>query len=248
MEVKFLQKIVGRILKADKEFGFFEKNDIIGVGVSGGKDSLILLEALGRIKKFLNFNLKLFAITVDVGFFKKDQQFKSIEKICEKYDISHIVKKTKIKEVVFEHKKQKNPCSLCSTLRKGALNDIAKEKGCNKVAFGHHLDDVVETFFMNLFMCGQINCFKPITYFSRQQIYLIRPLIFVLEEQIKKVLKRLNYIPIKNLCPKDRDSYRQTIKNFLNNQEKNDKGFKKRIFNAMRKNGKNGWGFIKQNN
>lgn len=242
-----MQKIIGLILKANKEFNFFEKNDKIGVGVSGGKDSLILLEALGRIKKFLNFNLELVAITIDLGFFEKKEQFKQVKKICEEYSICYILKKTKIKDVVFEHKKQKNPCSLCSTLRKGALNEVAKKQGCNKVAFGHHLDDVVETFFMNLFMCGQLCCFKPVTYFSRQQIFLIRPLVFVLEEQIVKVLEKLRFKTIKNSCPKDKLSYRQKIKDFLNAQQKTDKGFKKRIFNAMRKNGKNGWGFVKQN-
>ena len=239
-----MQKIVGKILKANEEFKMFEKGDRIAVGVSGGKDSLILLEGLCRIRKFLNFGIELIAITIDLSFSDKEEQYKSMKQICNYYGVLYIIEKTEIFDIVFNVKKQeKNPCSLCSKLKKGVLNTIAKENGCNKVAFGHHLDDVVETFLMNLFIEGRIACFSPITFFSRQNLYLIRPLIFAQERQIKRAIKDLNFEVSKILCPKDGYTYREKIKEFLREKEKEDKGFKKRIFGALRRSGISGWGF-----
>ncbi len=238
-----MQKIVGKILKANREFGLIKKGDKIAVGVSGGKDSLILLEGLARIQKFLDLDIEIIAITIDLGF-EKEEDHKTARGICEKYDILYIVERTEIFNIVFNEKKQeKNPCSLCSKLKKGVLNTIAKENGCNKVAFGHHLDDVVETFLMNLFIEGRIGCFSPVTFFSRQDLFLVRPLIFVEERQIKKTLKNLNFTVSKSLCPKDGDTYRETMKKFLMEKEKSDKGFKKRIFGAIRRGNIAGFGF-----
>lgn len=238
-----MQKIIGKILKANKEFGLIKKGDKIAVGVSGGKDSLILLEGLARIKKFLDLDIDVIAITIDLGF-ENEEDYTTARKICEKYNILYIIERTEIFNIVFNEKKQgKNPCSLCSKLKKGVLNTIAKENGCNKVAFGHHLDDVVETFLMNLFIEGRIGCFSPITFFSKQGLFLIRPLIFVEEQQIKKTLKSLNFVVSKSLCPKDGNTYRETMKNFLVEKEKNDKGLKKRIFGAIRRGNIAGFGF-----
>ncbi len=246
MREKLLQKIIGKILKADKEFKLFEKKDRIAVGVSGGKDSLILLEAMGRIYKFLKFDIEIIAVTIDLGFDDNFKVYENVRKICEKFNVEYVVEKTCIADIVFNKKKEKNPCSLCSKLRKGILNSIAKEKGCNKVAFGHHFDDVVETFFMNLFVEGRISCFSPVTYFSRKDLFLIRPLVFVKEKEIIKTVKNLNFSIIKNLCPKDGKTHRQVIKNFLFEKEKEDRGFKNRIFGALRRNGLNGWSFCSQ--
>lgn len=238
-----MQKIIGKILKANEEFNMIEKGDKIAVGVSGGKDSLILLEGLCRIRKFLNLDVEVIAISIDLSF-STETNYESAKKICNYYDIPYIIEKTEIFDIVFNLKKQnKNPCSLCSKLKKGVLNKIAKEKGCNKVAFGHHLDDVVETFLMNLFVEGRIACFAPVTFFSRQKLYLIRPLIFVEEGQIKRTIKTLNFKIFKSLCPKDGDTYRQKMKEFLREKERKDKGFKKRIFGALRRSGISGWGF-----
>ena len=237
----FLQNVVGKILKANEEFSLFEKKDKIAVGVSGGKDSLILLEGLCRIQKFLNLNIKIIAITIDLGVTAEKEEYFNIKKICEKFSVEHVVEYSNIFDVVFNKKKEKNPCSLCSKLRKGILNGIAKEKGCNKVAFGHHLDDFVETFIMNLFSEGRISCFSPKTFLSRQSLFLIRPLVFVEEKQIKKTIKNLGFNVTKSLCPKDGNTYRQVIKNFLEEKEKEDKGFKKRIFGAIRRSKINGW-------
>lgn len=239
----FLQKIIGKILKANKEFGLFENGDRIVIGVSGGKDSLILLKAMCHIKKFLNFKIDLLAVTIDMGFSVKADVagYDDILNICYDAKVRHEIVKTQIADIIFKFKKQKSPCSLCSKFRRGIINNFAKENGCNKIAFGHHMDDVIETFIMNLFIEGRIGCFSPYTYFSRKEISLIRPLVFVKEKQIKRAIKDLNLNIIKNVCPKDKNTYREKIKEFLREKERCDKGFKNRIFGAIRRNGMNGW-------
>ena len=238
-----MQKIIGKILKAHDEFNMFEEKDNIAVGVSGGKDSLILLEAMGRISKFLRFGINVVAITIDLGFGENVEKYEQVREICERFKIEYIIKNTQIADIVFNKKKEKNPCSLCSKLRKGILNLIAKEKGCNKIAFGHHFDDVVETFIMNLFIEGRISCFSPVTYFSKRNLFLIRPLVFVKEKDIKRTIKSLKFKVVENLCPKDGATKREEIKNFLCESEKQNVGFKSRIFGALRRNGLNGWGY-----
>lgn len=229
------------MVKADKEFKLIKNGDVIAVGVSGGKDSLVLLEGLCRLKKFLKYNISIIAITVDMGL-DSNLQYDVVYDICGRYDISYIVEKTNIGNLVFNIRREARPCSLCSKMRKGVINSIAKEKGCNKVAFGHNFDDVIETFIMNLFAEGRISCFSPITYFSNNDLYLIRPLVFAAECDIKKALKSLKLTAIKNSCPADGNTYRQVVKNFLEQQQLKDSGFKSRIFAALRGSGINGWG------
>ncbi len=236
-----LQNIIGKMVKANKEFKLIENGDVIAVGVSGGKDSLVLLEGLCRLKKFLKYDISIIAITVDMGL-DSSVQYDVVYNICSRYDVCYIVEKTNIGNLIFNVRKEARPCSLCSKMRKGVINSIAKKKGCNKVAFGHNFDDVIETFIMNLFAEGRIACFSPITYFSDNDLYLIRPLVFAPEYCIKKALKSLNLTAIKNSCPADGNTYRQVIKNFLTQQQLKDSGFKCRIFTALRSSGVNGWG------
>ena len=228
-----MHKIIGRVLQANNEFNLIENGDKIAVGVSGGKDSFVLLKALIHIKKFLNFNIDVMAITVDMGFDEDINKYSAIEKLCFESEIKYIVKKTKVANIVFKERKEKNPCSLCSKMRRGIINSVAKENLCNKVAFGHNFEDVVETFIMNLFVGGRIFCFSPKTYFSDNNLYLIRPLVFVKEEAIKKVVLSLNFDVIKNPCPEDGNTYRQTIKELINSEEKRCRGFKHRLFGAL---------------
>ena len=237
-----MQKIFGFIKKAIDEFDLIEAGDKIAIGVSGGKDSLILLEGLCRVKKYLRLDFSIIAITLDLQFSGAPSDYACVKNICYNYNIPYIVKLTDIGEVIFNIRKETHPCSLCARMRRGALHDIAKENGCNKIAFGHHLDDAVETFLMNLFNEGRIGCFAPKTYLSRKNITLIRPLVFVSESEVCRVAKKLGFQVVGNACPADGKTARQSTKEFVASREKVDSGFKKRIFGAMRRAGIDGWG------
>lgn len=238
-----MQKILGLMRKAIHEFDLIEDGDKVAIGVSGGKDSLILLEGLSRIKTFLPINLDIIAITLDLQFDNTPSDYSSIQAICDKYKIPYIVQTTNIADVVFNIKKEPHPCSLCARMRRGALHDAAKKNNCNKIAFGHHFDDAVETFIMNLFNEGRIDCFSPKTYLSRKDITLIRPLVFASEQEIIRVANKLDLKIVKNKCPVDGKTNRQATKEFLAEKEKSDPGFKDRIFGAIRRKNINGWGF-----
>ena len=237
-----MRKIFGLIKKAIDEFNLIETGDKIAIGVSGGKDSLLLLEGLCRIKKYLRLDFKILAVTLDLQFGGVSSNYDCVKNICDNYNIPYIVKLTDIGDVVFKIRKEAHPCSLCARMRRGALHDIAKENGCNKIAFGHHLDDAVETFLMNLFNEGRIGCFAPKTYLSRKDITLIRPLVFVSENEIYSAVKKLGFTVSKSICPADGKTARQLTKEFVARREKADCGFKKRIFGAVRRAGIDGWG------
>lgn len=238
-----MQKIMGFIRKACQEFQLIENGDRIAVGVSGGKDSLALLAGLAGMRRFAEFSYELVAITLDPGFNGKQNDYEEVARLCEKLDVPFKLVHTNIGEIVFDIRKEPNPCSLCAKLRRGALHDAAIEAGCNKIALGHHKDDVIETFIMNLFKEGRVGCFAPKTYLSRKQITMIRPLVFAPESQIISSCKRNGLEVVKSVCPADKNTTRETTKQFLNDMEKKDKGFKLRIFTALRKSGVNGWGF-----
>ncbi|MDE5600245.1 MAG: tRNA 2-thiocytidine biosynthesis TtcA family protein [Oscillospiraceae bacterium] len=239
-----MQKTIGLMRKAIQEFNMIENGDKIAVGVSGGKDSLVLLEGLCRLKLFMPIKFDIVVLTLDLQFKRKQTDFSEIKKICDKYFVPYVVKLTEIGHIVFDIKKETHPCSLCARMRRGALHDLAILNGCNKIAFGHHFDDVVETFMMNLFNEGRIACFSPKTYLSRKNITLIRPLVLTPEIEIKRAAKRTGLKVLKSSCPVDGTTNRQTVKEFLNQREKLNKGFKDRIFGAMRRAGINGWGFL----
>lgn len=238
-----MQKILGLIRKAIHEFDLIENGDKVAVGVSGGKDSLVLLEGLGRIKTFLPISFEIVAITLDLQFNNTPSNYSSIKKMCDKYNIPYVIQQTNIADIVFNIKKEKHPCSLCARMRRGALHDAAKNSNCNKIAFGHHFDDAVETFIMNLFNEGRIDCFSPKTYLSRKNITLIRPLVFAKEQEIISASNKLDLEIVKNKCPVDGKTNRQITKEFLAKKEKSDPGFKDRIFGAIRRKNINGWGF-----
>jgi tRNA(Ile)-lysidine synthetase-like protein len=238
-----MKKILSHVRRACQEFELIENNDKIAVGVSGGKDSLTLLAALAAMRRFSEFNYDIHAITMDSRFFGQDGDFSSVKRLCEKLDVPFTLIKTDIYEVVFDIRREKNPCSLCAKMRRGALHDAAVAAGCNKIAFAHHLDDVIETFMMNLFKEGRVGCFAPKSYLSRKDITLIRPLVLIPEHTIISFCKHSNFEIVKSPCPIDKTTYRQEIKEFLQEKEYQDKGFKLRIFTALRKSGVDGWGF-----
>ncbi|MCL1789710.1 MAG: tRNA 2-thiocytidine biosynthesis TtcA family protein [Oscillospiraceae bacterium] len=238
-----MQKILSYVRRACQEFDLIQNGDKIAVGVSGGKDSLVLLAALAQMRRFSQFDYTLHVITMDPRFFGKDGDFSPVARFCEKLDVPFTLIKTDIYEVVFDIRKEKNPCSLCAKMRRGALHDAALAEGCNKIALAHSFDDVIETFMMNLFMEGRLGCFSPKSYLSRKDLTLIRPLVLVPEGVVTGCVNKNNFEVVKSPCPVDKATYRQEMKEFLRQKEREDKGFKLRIFTALRKSNIDGWGY-----
>ena len=243
---KELKRLSGTVRKTVEKYNMIENGDKIAIGVSGGKDSLALLCALSSLKKFLGKTFELCAIYIDTGLF--DAGYKGgentgffIEKLCGDLSVPLHIVSTDIARVVFMEKEEKNPCSLCAKMRRGALQNTAKELGCNKLALGHHLDDAVETFMMNLFNEGRVGAFPPVNYFDRSEITLIRPLVETPEKDITYFITKSAITPIKNPCPMDKSSERERIKELLREIDKTHKGVKGKIFGAMERAGGDGY-------
>ncbi len=238
-----MQKILGFMRKAITEFDMIQDGDRIAVGVSGGKDSVALLKGLVLLKRFIGIDYEVVGITLDPGFNGKQTDYSPIEKMCVEMDCEYVIKRTQIGEIVFDIRKEPNPCSLCARMRRGALHDAAVQLGCNKIALGHHYNDAVETFVMNLFNEGRVGCFAPTTYLSRKDITMIRPLVLTTEKDIISSVKRANLPIVKSVCPADGVTSRQKTKEFLAERERTDEGFTCRLFGALRRSGINGWGY-----
>lgn len=242
-----MQKILGYMRKAIQEFDLIQDGDKIAVGVSGGKDSLALLLGLIALRKFIGIDYGLTAVTLDPMFGGVEGDYSAVARLCEENGIEYILERTRIGEIVFDIRREEHPCSLCARMRRGALHDAAKKAGCNKVALGHHYNDAVETFMMNLFIEGRIGCFSPKSYLSRKDLWLIRPLVFAPESAIKSAIRRNNIEVVKSVCPADGVTKREEMKEFLRQREYEDKGFTDRLFGAMRRAGINGWGYRNAN-
>lgn len=238
-----MQKIMGYVRRAVQEFGLIDEGDKIAVGISGGKDSLVLLSALAGMRRFEAFSYDIVAVTIDPGFNGVPNNYDAVARLCDRLQVPFSLVHTQIGEIVFDIRKEPNPCSLCANMRRGALHDAAKAAGCNKLALGHHNDDVIETFMMNLTKEGRIGCFSPKTHLDRKDITVIRPLVFAPESQVSAACKRNNLEVVKSVCPADKTTVRQQTKEFLADMERRDKGVKQRIFSALRKSGIDGWGY-----
>lgn len=239
-----MQKILGYMRKAIQNYGLISDGDRILVGVSGGKDSLVLLEGLVLLRRFIGIDYEVVAVTLDMGFKDKKPDFSPISERCEKMGVEYRVIPTQIGEIVFDVRKEPSPCSLCARMRRGALHDAANELGCNKVALGHNYDDAVETFVMNLFTEGRIGCFAPSTYLSHKKVTVIRPLVLAPEKEIRRAARKNELPVVKSVCPADGHTNRQKTKDFLADMERNDHGFKDRLFGAMCRANVDGWGGI----
>ena len=226
-----LKRILSFVRRAVDDYGMIDDGDVIAIGVSGGKDSLTLLEAMAQMRRFYPKKYTVKAITIDMGF--EDADFTPIKNFCEGLDVEFKAVKTEISRIIFDVRKESNPCSLCAKMRRGALHLAAKEMGCNKVALGHHFDDAVETFMMNLFFEGRIGCFSPVTYLSNRDITLIRPLIYAEERDVSYFARKRSLPIYKNPCPEDRNTEREKMKILLAGIEKGNKGLRHRIFHAM---------------
>jgi len=235
-----MQKLLSRVRRAIDEYGMIAEGDKIAIGVSGGKDSLTMLLALAKLQLFYPHKYEICAITLDMGFESVD--FSPIQQFCDELGVNYVLKKTDLKEIIFDIRQEKNPCALCAKMRRGALHDAALEEGCNKVALGHHHDDVIETFFLSLIYEGRVNCFSPVTYLDRKNIHLIRPLIYTTEADVRSIVKRTSIPVVHNPCPANGNTKRQEIKDMLTDMSKTDKELKKRLFTAIQNSGITGWG------
>lgn len=234
-----MQKILSSMRKAIEDYKMIEENDKIAVAISGGKDSMTLLLALKALQRFYPKHFDLIAVSINPGFDFFDTSF--IKEICHSLDITFIEETSHIKEIVFDIRKEKNPCSLCANLRRGILNSIAIQEGCNKIALGHNEDDVLETFIMNLFYTGSISTFAPKSYMDRSKITLIRPLIYTSEKNIKRFIKKNQVQIMPKACPMDGISKREDMKNLIKNLQINIPHIRANLYGAIKRGNIKGW-------
>ena len=236
-----MQKIMGYLRRAVEEYQMLANGDVVAVGVSGGKDSVALLAGLAGVRRFLGVDFRLEAITLDNCFDGVETDFTSIQQLCDRLEVPYTLRRTDIGKIIFQDRGESNPCSLCARMRRGLLHDQAKALGCNKIALGHHYDDAVDTFIMNLFNEGRIGCFQPVSYLSRKDLTMIRPLLFAPERELRNAVARAGLPVVKSRCPVDGCTERQWTKEFLAGLERTHPGVTKRIFGAMRRAHVSGW-------
>lgn len=224
-----MQKILSTMRKAVEKYKLIENGDKIAVGLSGGKDSLVLLKALTMFKRFGIYDYEVMAITIDI--YSGNEDYSHLQKFCDELGVQLVIEQTDIHQIVFEERKEKNPCSLCAKMRRGALNSVANKYGCNKLALGHHLQDVIETFFLSLLYEGRLSTMKPKSYMSNSKITLIRPLFLTHEKTIRAVSK--DFPVKKSKCPADKDSKRQDVEKLIENINNLIPDSKKRIESAI---------------
>ena len=227
-----MQKLIGLVRRCVEDYNMIEAGDRIAVGVSGGKDSLALLVFLAGLRKYNHKPFALEAITIDMGL---GMDYSGIQKLCEKLDVPYTIVPTEIAPIIFEYRKEKNPCSMCSKMRRGALNQALLERGCNKLALGHHYDDAVETFMMSLLFEGRISCFQPVTNLDRSGVIQIRPMLYLHERTVDNFAEREHLPVLKNRCPVDKETKREEIKKLLFDLSAQYPDLKERIFGAMQR-------------
>ncbi len=234
-----LQQLLSVTRKAIDEFDMIDSGDCIAVGISGGKDSLALLMALRQLQRFYPKKYSLQAVSVDLGFPNVD--YTKIQVFCGELGVPFTRVKTEIAQIVFYEKQEKNPCSLCAKMRKGALNETVKELNCNKVAYAHHRDDAVETMLLSLIFEGRFHTFSPVTYWDRMDLTLIRPFIFMKEADIVGFQNRYQLPVAKSPCPADGRTKREYAKNLLRELNRDHPGAKERMFSAILNSDLKGW-------
>ena len=234
-----LKRLLSLTRKAVDDYNMINDGDSIAVGISGGKDSLTLLYALANLRRFYPAKFDLCAITVDLGF--EDFNTSKIGDLCKELDVPYTVVKTDIYNIVFNDRKESNPCSLCAKMRKGSLNEAIAKAGCNKVAYGHHKDDVVETLMLSLIYEGRIHTFSPVTYLDRTKITVIRPLLYIDESDIIGFYNRMNLPVLGKKCPADGYTKREYAKDLLKQMNKDNPGVKDRMFTAITRSSIKGW-------
>ena len=227
-----MQKLIGLVRRCVQDYNMIAEGDRIGVGVSGGKDSVALLAFLAELRKYNDKAFDVEAITIDMGL---GMDYTPIEKYCEQLGVKFNLIKTEIGPIIFEHRKEKNPCSMCAKMRRGALNQAILDRGMNKLALGHHYDDAVETFMMSLIYEGRISCFQPVTDLDRTGIIQIRPMLYIHEKTIDSFVTRNTLPVITNRCPVDKYTKREEIKKLVYDLSATYPDLKERIFGAMQR-------------
>lgn len=234
-----LQQVCSRVRKAADDYHMIQEGDKIAVGISGGKDSLTLLYALSRLQQFLPQHFGLVAVTVDLGFQNLD--LKRIEQFCKELNVEYVVVSTQIGKIVFEERKEENPCSLCAKMRKGALNNAILDLNCNKIAYAHHMDDAVETMMMSLLYEGRLHTFSPVTHLDQTDLTVIRPLIYMRESEVIGFVRKYQIPVVKSPCPADGHTKREEVKELLKELNKKNPGVKDRMFTAIQNSTLEGW-------
>ena len=237
-----MNQILRRTRRCIEDYDMIQAGDRIAVGVSGGKDSLTLLAALDRLKEFYPKPFTVEAITLDLGIPGMD--FSPVAEWCAARDIPFTLVPTEINHIIFDLRKEKNPCSMCAKMRRGALHGVLQEKGIKKIALGHHFDDAVETFYMSLFYEGRLSCFQPVTYLDRTDITQIRPLLYCGEGHIRTVAAREGLPVVPNPCPADGATKRQEIKDLIVELSKQYPRLKDYTFGAMQRLPLPTWGVL----
>ena len=229
-----MQRILSYMRKAIEEYNMIEENDKIAICLSGGKDSITLLHAFKALQRFYPKKFELIAIRINPGFEFFDTTL--LQNLCDNLEIPLFIDKTHAKEIVFDIRKEKNPCSLCANLRRGAINSVAVREGCNKIALGHNQDDVLETFLLNLFYTGSIGTFSPVSHMDRTGITLIRPLVYTPEKETKRFVKKKKLTVMPKVCPMDGTSKREDMRLMIFSLQKNIPMIRANLFGAIQRN------------
>ena len=238
-----MQKLMSLVRKCVRDYDMLQPGDRVVAGVSGGKDSLALLRLMAELRDHSPIPFTLHAVTLDMGY--EEMDFSPVADLCARLEVPYTVKKTQIREIVFDIRKEENPCALCAKMRRGILNDAALELGANKVALGHHYDDAIETFMLSMIYEGRISSFLPVTYMDRTGLTLIRPMLYLHEKTVSNFVARENLPVVHNPCPADKNTKREDVKALLYELEGRYPGLKDNIFGGLQRSPLPGWKPVK---
>lgn len=234
-----MQHILGLVRRCAEDYHMIDPGETVAVGVSGGKDSLLTLAALAQLRRFYPVPFNVHAITLETG--TPGMSFDAVADLCRDLKVPYTRISVPVYQIVFEERKEKNPCSLCAKLRRGSLNTALKDLGISKIALGHHFDDAVETMLMNLLFEGRIGCFQPVTYLDRSGITQIRPLLYCHEDEVRRAAAKLRLPVVQNPCPANGSTRRQEVKELLMQLEQRYPNLRQKIFGAMQRYPLYGW-------
>lgn len=234
-----MNKFTGLVRRCVEDYKMIDDGDTIAVGVSGGKDSMSLLCALANLRQYYPKKFELQAITISMGY--EEMDFTPVKELCRALDVPFVLHETQLGKLIFDDRKEKNPCALCAKMRRGVLNDLALEMGIKKLALAHHYDDAVETFLLSLFYEGRLSCFQPVTYMSRSGITQIRPLLYIGEDTVKNLITRHHLPVVENVCPMNGKSKREEVKTLIKTLSAQYPDLKSKIFGAMQRLPLEGW-------
>ena len=237
-----MQRLLSHMRACMERYEMISPGDRVAVAVSGGKDSLVLLAGLARLRQFYPQPFAIHAVTIDPQFGGEPGDYREIEALCQAWDVPYTVKRTQLWEIIFQVRQESNPCSLCARMRRGALHDLAKELDCNKIALGHHMDDAVETFYMNLWNNGRAESFAPMTYLSRKDLYMLRPMLFATEREVLGVANKLQLPVVKSRCPADGNTERESVKQLLRGLMQQYPDLREKTLGAMQRGDISGFG------